>query len=527
MEHDTKYILAIDHGTSGVKTAIVSTFGEVVDWAFQEVNLYLGNDGKAEQDPAEWWDAILQTAKIVIDHGNVPVENIVGVCSSSQWSGTVAVDKDGNHLMNSLIWMDTRGAPIVKRLHKGLIKVSGYNLFKLLKWISITGGGPTSSGKDPIAHVLYIKEALPDMYKNTYKFLEPQDFLNLKFTGKFAASHASIQMHWITDTRDINDIKYSKSLIKTLKIDADKFPELKRSIDILGPVSKEITDELGLNADTKVVMGAPDLHSATVGSGAVKNYEGHLCIGTSDWLLCHVPYKKTDALHNMASMPSAFPGRYVLVNEQELAGGCLAFLRDKILYHKDELLREEHSPDVYKIFDKIVEKVKPGSDNLIFAPWLFGERTPVDDHAIRGGLFNISLEMNRETIIRAVFEGVAYNVRWLLKYVEKFIGQQFPWINIIGGGANSNIWCQIFADVLDRPIRQVKNPIQANARGAAFLASVALGYIKEDDIGKYTTINNVYNPNPENRGIYDRLFKEFLGLYKSTKAMCNRLNQST
>ncbi len=521
----TKYILAIDHGTSGAKTALVSTRGEVVDWAFQEVQLFLDKDGKAEQDPAEWWTAIKSTTKKLIDKGTVPVDDIVGVCNTSQWSGTVAVDKDGNHLMNSMIWMDTRGAYLMERLHKGLIKVSGYNLFKLLKWIGITGGGPTRSGKDPIAHILYIKEKLPEIYKIANKFLEPQDYVNLRLTGKAAASYASIHTHWITDIRDMNNITYSKPLMKILKVDPDKFPELKNSTDVLGPVTDAVASELGLNRGTKVVMGAPDLHAAAVGSGAVNNFEGHVCIGTSDWLLCHVPYKKTDALHNMGSAPSAFRGKYLLLNEQELAGGCLAFLRDKVLYHKDELLKEERVPDVYKIFDKMVERVEPGSNNLIFTPWVFGERTPVDEHAIRGGLHNLSLEMSREHIIRGIFEGVAYNVRWLLIYVEKFIKQQFPWLNIIGGGANSDIWCQIFADVLSRPIRQVAQPIQANARGAAFIASVGLGLLKEEEIGQCIKIKKEYKPNPANRGVYDKLFKEFLEIYKFSKKMSIRLQE--
>ncbi len=521
----TKYILAIDHGTSGAKTALVSTRGEVVDWAFKEVQLFLDKDGKAEQDPAEWWSAIKSTAKKLVDKGTVPVDDIVGVCNTSQWSGTVPVDKDGNHLMNCMIWMDTRGAYLMERLHKGLIKVSGYNLFKLLKWIDITGGGPTRSGKDPVAHILYIKDKLPETYKNTYKFLEPQDYVNSLLTGKIAASFASIHTHWLTDIRDTNNIVYSKPLLKMVRIEQDKFPELKYSTDVLGPITDSVASEIGLNRGTKVVMGAPDLHAAAVGSGAVNNFEGHICIGTSDWLLCHVPFKKTDATHNMGSAPSAFRGKYLLLNEQELAGGCLTFLRDKVLYHKDELLKEERVPDVYKIFDKMVERIAPGSDNLIFTPWVFGERSPVDQHAIRGGLNNLSLEMSREHIIRGIFEGVAYNVRWLLMYVEKFINQQFPWLNIIGGGANSNIWCQIFADVLNRPIRQVAQPIQANARGAAFIASVGLGLLKEEEIGQCCKISNEYKPNPANRGVYDKLFKEFLEIYKFTKKMSDRLHK--
>ena len=534
-----KYILAIDHGTGGPKTAIVSTHGEVVDWAFQEVPLYVEKGGGVEQDPNDWWNAILKTAKQVIDNGKVSVNDIVGVCNSSQWSGTVALDKNGDHLMNSIIWMDTRGAPYMKKFHKSVIQVSGYSVRKMLKLVKVTGGGASLSGKDPLAHILWMKDKRQEIYDKTYMFLEPHDYVNLKFTGKFAASYASIQMHFFTDIRDINDIKYYNKIMKMVKVDPNKFPtDLRWPTDVLGPIKDEIADELGLEKGVKMIMGAPDLHTATIGSGAIRDYEGHIYIGTSDWLTCHVPYKKTDIFHNMASFPSAIKGRYFVANEQEIAGGALSFLRDKILYHKDELLREEQVPDVYKIFDRIVENVPAGSNNLIFTPWLIGERAPVDDHAVRGGFYNLSLEMSREHLIRAIFEGVAYNVKWLLQYVEKFIQKWkmkdnpgmtkkdvvMPELNIIGGGATSNVWCQIFADVLNRKIKQVKDPIQANARGAAFIASVGLGYLTWDQIPDLIQYSNVFKPNQENRAVYNKLFNEFVNIYKIMKKTHRRLN---
>ena len=173
-----------------------------------------------------------------------------------------------------------------------------------------------------------------------------------------------------------------------------------------------------------------------------------------------------------------------------------------------------------------------------FIPWLFGERAPVDDHTVRGGLYNLSLEMSRAHIIRAIFEGVAFNIKWLLSYVEKFIQKEkmkstpgmtkhdvvMPELTIIGGGASSSIWCQIFADILNRKIRQNKDPIQANARGAAFIASVGLGYLKWDEIQSCCEIANVYTPNPENRETYDTLYSEFINIYKIMKKTHKRLN---
>ncbi len=524
--HHDKYILAIDLGTSGPKTALVSVHGEVVDFEFEQTRVLYFPNGGAEQSPDEWWDALMKSMKRLLAKKRVPIDNIIAISCTTQWSGTVPVDRMGKHLMNAIIWMDSRGSPYVKEIIDGFFKLEGYDLRKLWRWLRLTGGAPERSGKGPLGHILYIKKNLPKVYEETYKFLEPKDYVNLRLTGQFAASYDSIALHWLTDNRDISKVVYNDRLIKAAKMDREKFPDLRRAVDILGPIKKEIADELGLRKDLKVVVGTPDMLSAAIGSGAVRDYEAHLYIGTSSWLTCHVPFKKTDLRHNMASLPSAIPGRYFIANEQETAGACLTYLRDNILYHRDELLAEAQLPDVYKIFDRMVEKVPPGSGKVIFTPWLYGERTPIENHRVRAGIFNQSLQTTREHLIRAVFEGVAYNLRWLLGYVERFAKKRLDPINMVGGGANSNIWCQIHADVLNRTIRQVKDPILANLRGAGFLASVALKYITFEDIPAVIRVANTYKPNPENREIYEELFKEFLNIYACNKKIYARLNRN-
>ena len=181
---------------------------------------------------------------------------------------------------------------------------------------------------------------------------------------------------------------------------------------------------------------------------------------------------------------------------------------------------------MYKIFDTIVENVSAGSGKVIFTPWLYGERTPVEDGFVRSGIFNQSLNTTREHLVRAVYEGVAYNSRWLLRYVEKFIRRRLYTLNMIGGGANSNVWCQIHADVLGRTVRQVKEPIESNLRGAALLASVALGHIQFHQIPELVQIANTYTPNTKNQEIYDELFREFLNIYKYNRRIYRRLNRT-
>jgi len=228
----------------------------------------------------------------------------------------------------------------------------------------------------------------------------------------------------------------------------------------------------------------------------------------------------------LASVPCALPDRYLLTALQATAGGNLNFLRDNVLYHKDELLQEANVPDVFKIMDQIAARVPAGSHGVMYTPWIWGERAPVDDRNLRAGLINISLNNNREDIIRAFLEGIAFNTRWLLKPVEKFMSRRVEQINLVGGGGNSDVWCQIFADVLNVEVRQVKDPIQANARGAAFIAAAGLGEIALKDVAGLVQFKRVYTPTPEHRAIYDERYAVFIELYQQLKNVYRKLNQS-
>jgi len=519
-----RYVLTVDLGTSGPKVGLVSENGEVIDYLFAEIPLVLLPGGGAEQEPHLWKKAILSLAKKILSRHRDLKASVKAVSCTAQWSGTVPVDRQGEPLMNCQLWMDSRGAPHIKNLMKGLITFEGLGLTKLLRWLWITGGAPTQSGKDTIAHILYIKNELPGIYQKTCKFLEPLDYLNMIFTGNIKTAYETATLTWLTNNRDINNISYSPALMKMAGLDMEKFPELAAPDAIHGTLLPGLAKELGISSDTPVTMGAPDTHSAAVGSGAVKDFQAHVYIGTSSWMLCHVPFKKTDVAHNMASVPSAIPGRYILMNEQETAGACLKYLRDNILYHKDELLKESRVPDVYKIFDRLAASVPAGSDGVIFTPWLYGERTPVDDHRVRACLFNQSLSTTRAHIVRAIFEGVAFNSRWLMFYLEKFIGRSLEAINIIGGGAISDIWCQIYADVLNRKIRRVGDPVSANLRGAAMIAASALKWKSFEEIADAVKIDREFTPNEKNTALYDRMFKEFITIYKKNKDIFRRLN---
>jgi xylulokinase len=290
-------------------------------------------------------------------------------------------------------------------------------------------------------------------------------------------------------------------------------------------------DELGLPADLPVATGTGDVHSAAIGSGAVTDFAPHLYIGTSSWISCHVPFKKTDALRNVASIPAAIPGKYLVADEHETAGACLTFLVRSVLFGdadgdgQGESGSGRPQGNVYRWLDEVAATVAPGANGTLFTPWLNGERSPVDDHTIRGGFHNLSLSTSRPDLIRAVYEGVALNTRWLLGAVERFVGRRLDSLAFIGGGANSDIWAQIHADVTGRRIRQVVDPVLANVRGAGLLTFLALGRLAVEDIGATVEVGAVFEPDPTQAKVYNTLYPEFVNLYKQTKQIHKRLNR--
>jgi xylulokinase len=507
-------VLAIDLGTGGPKVAVVSAAGRIVAHAFEPVPLRLVDGGGAEQDPDQWWSAICTAARRAVAEAAVDPGSFIGVGCTAQWLGTVAVDASGDALMPAIIWLDSRGNKAIRRVVSGPVNLLGYDPRKLLRWVQVTGGVPGLSGKDPVAHILFIRDTYPDIYRRTTTFLEPVDYLNLRLTGRTVSSFDTIAAHWVTDNRDIHAVDYDDRLLEATGLDRAQLPDLVPPGTVIGTLSASSADDLGVPEGLPVAAGSADLHSAVFGSGAVADFDAHLYIGTSSWISAHVPFKKTAPTSNVASIPAALAGKYVIADEHETAGACLTFVRDNLKL-----------ADSFEAMNELVDTVPPGSGRVLFTPWLNGERSPVDDHTIRGGFHNLSLGTTSAQMVRAVYEGVAFNSRWLLDAVEKFVGRRIDSLAFIGGGANSDQWAQIHADVLGRDIRQVADPILANVRGAALITLVALGRVRPADIPAMVEVRRTFVPDRSASTEYDLLFEEFVTLYKQTKGIHKRLNR--
>jgi xylulokinase len=515
------YVIGVDLGTSGPKVALATTEGRILGHERERTPVRLLPGGGAEQDPEDWWRAIRGALRRLLARGLAPDREIAAICMSSQWGGTVPVDAAGRHLHNALLWMDGRGAPYSRRLAGGGLTVpgTGYNARRLRAWIARTGGAPTLTGKDPVGQTQFLRHARPDVYDKSAHLLDVPEYLTMRLTGRAVAAHDTIVLRWCTDNRTPGAVRYDERLIRMAGLDAAKLPELLPPASVVGPVLPGAAAELGLGEHVRVVTGTGDTTAAAVGAGAVGDHQAHLYVGTSAWLSCHVPAKKTDVRTNVASLPSVVPGRYWVATIQDVAGKAIDWLTEIV---SD---RDSDGSDLDAL-NRLAASSPPGSNGVLFAPWLNGERTPVDDPTVRGGWFNVSLTTTRADLVRAVFEGVALNARWLNESVERFTGRPFPHLNFIGGGATSPLWCQAMADVLNRPVRQVADPVLANARGAALIAAVAIGEITWDEIPERVAIAREFTPGPASRQAYDAAYAAFRAVYRRNRALYARINRS-
>ncbi|HLN05106.1 MAG TPA: FGGY family carbohydrate kinase, partial [Acidimicrobiales bacterium] len=424
---EERFVLSIDLGTGGPKVGLVSLTGSLAWKEHVAVGTCLVSGGGAVQDAARWWEVITDTTRRALASGAVRPEQVVAVCCTGQWSSTVPVGADGVPVGDCVMWMDTRGGPHVREAVGG--PVAGYSPLAAARWIQRTGGAPNTEGADPLGHMLLIEREQPDVARETRWYLEPVDYLSMRFTGIAAASPASMLGTWLTDNRKPYQLEYDRTLIGMIGVPEAKLAPLHPTGSVVAEVAPAVAVDLGLPPGVKVVTGIPDLHSAATGSGCVYDYETHLAISTTSWISCPVPFKKTDALRQIASVPGLFPGAYLVVDNQDTSGVCLEWLRDSVLAPDDGL--EPPIEISYDALTALAATVPPGSGRVIFTPWLMGQRTPVDDKYARGGFYNLKMRTTRAHLVRAVLEGVAFNNRWLLESVERFVKHRLDPIRIV------------------------------------------------------------------------------------------------
>ncbi|QCX34340.1 hypothetical protein FDN13_11850 [Caloramator sp. E03] len=502
-----KYIIAHDVGTSCSKAVLVDTDGRICCHESCDYPLSVPHPNWVEQNPEDYWRAVTKCTRDVIKKSSVSPKDIIGIVFTTQAMGIIPIDKDGNVLRPNITWVDGRAEVQAKKIMKRFL---GSGVFKSIVGIELMG-------KDVIPKLLWIKENEPDIYNKTEYFLDVNGYLRFMASGAKTAELSGACSYGF----DLHKKDWMRIFFKISGISTSKLPPLVRSIDNVGGLTKKAAEEMGLLEGTPVFGGCDDTQSAAVGSGAVLDNEAHIYLGTSAWVC--VSTKKVLKFKNSAvCLKSADPDMNIVVGITESAGSCIKWIADEFYRHEQA---DPSIKDIYVLMDEHVKKVPPGSDYLICTPWMRGERCPVSSTTVRATLFNITHEHTREHLMRSVYEGVAYNLRWILENYKKDFGFDFDVIKIIGGGALDKQWMQIISDVTKKRIEVSNNPKMSGALGAAMCALVGLGIYKDfSDVKKLLHIEHTYIPQEENYKIYDELFISYKKIYYSLEKAYKEIN---
>lgn len=513
-----RHVLAIDLGTSGPKVALVSERGEVSARSARAVALRLLPPQGAEQDPVEIWTAIRAAVHDVLRTAAVPREAVVAVACTSQYFSIVPVDAAGEPTANLLVWMDGRGGRHARAIYERHPEAFAH-------WSDVHGIPPLPSGADSLSKILWIQHERPTVWEQTRCLLEPVDWILMRLTGRATATLCTAFSMLLTDCRHLDRLGWDPTLLQLAGVDVGKLPELVPVNSILGPVRPAMAEELGLAAGTLVISGTNDSQAAAIATATFRRGAGAVNAGTTSQVLAHMSERRNALEKALVSMPSPLPGRYMLMAENGVAARALEHFLRQVVFAADAL--DAHTSAVpFAHVEEALAASAPGAGGLLCLPWLTGTVAPDGNPRVRGAFINISLETRRVDLLRAVLEGVAFSLRWLLPEVEAITGERFGLLRFSGGAARSPGWAQIVADVLGRPILPLADPVHANNCASALLAFDALGQASLDAIDRFCPVRAQVEPRADTRGVYDPLFDQFRAAYDALVPVYDALNRS-
>ena len=504
---DAQYIIAHDVGTSGSKAVLVDLNGNVCASDSERYNLYYPCTNWVEQEPEEYWDAITKTTRNVIKKSGIDPKQVIGMAYSTQVLTIIPIDKNGKVLSRAISWLDGRAEKQAKEV---MNRCGGAAIFSRL-------AGAVLTSKDGLAKLLWLKENQPEIYNEMECFLDVNGYLTFKATGEKV-------MEWSCASAFAFDLKkkdWMRMIIKHIGLDQNKFPRLVKATDIVGGITEKAAKECGLLPGTPVLGGSGDMQNSAIGSGSVGEDDGYIYLGTSAWVSISTS-KTNTGRHGVYNFQSADPSKCLVVGEMESAGACLKWVADEFYRH------EQHDPNVknvYDLMDDSVRNVPPGSDYLIFTPWICGERCPISDTDVRSTIFNLSSVHKREYMLRAIYEGIAYNLKWIMEIIKNTYGFHLGVLKVVGGGSMDDEWMQIIADITQRRVQTMKNPQMIGAVGTAMIVAVGLGKYKDfNSLKNIAHEDKIFNPNPANARVYDDIYACFKEIYPAIKNIYHELN---
>lgn len=493
-------LLGIDIGTSSCKVALFSENGDLIKEANSDYSVYYPKEGYAEQNPNEWWDGAVRAVNRLVDEAKPDIDKIAGIGVAGQSWSAVAVDKNGNVLCNTPIWMDTRAEEICREITE---LIDENELFEI-------SGNPIKPSYT-LPKILWYKKYMPEVYKKTYKILQSNSFIALRLTGVFSQD---VSQGYGLQCFDVKKGGWNYEVCKKLSLNPDILPDLYPCHQVVGKLTAKAAEELSLKEGIPVVAGGLDAACGTLGAGVIHNGEtqeqGGQAGGMSICLDCCKADKRLILSNHVV------PNKWLLQGGTTGGGGVLKWAEKEFCFEEREKAKKLGKNSFYYM-DKLAEEIAPGSDGVVFLPYMAGERSPIWNKRAKGVFYGVDFKKTKAHFIRALMEGVCYSLLHNIEVAEES-GAKISVMHSIGGAANSALWTQMKADVTGKAIA-VPNSDTATALGAAILAGVGTNIYHSFDeaVEKTVKIRKTYLPNPEFKEGYRKNYKTYKELYNRLK----------
>jgi len=493
------YLLAHDLGTSGNKATLYTTDGRLIASHTCSYDTHYFNGNWAEQDPQDWWNAICRSTHELLIEAGADAAEIAVVALSGQMMGCTPVDRDGNSLRPSILYCDQRATREAAQVLAKIDQKSFYDI-----------AGHRVSASYSLEKLMWIRDNEPEIYARTDKTLCAKDYINCRLTGRMATDYSDASG---TNAFDLNTFRWSERLIGLAGLDGEKFPEALASTDILGTVTSRAAGETGLKEGTPVAVGGGDGSCAGVGVGCIRPGTAYNYLGSSSWVALTVEKPIVDSQMRTMNWAHCVPGYLHPSGTMQTAGSSHAWLKNTLC---DVEVREAAARGMspYQLIDEAVARVPAGANGVLFLPYMLGERTPWWNPNARGAFVGLNLATRREDMLRAVIEGITMNLGIIVNIFRGHV--PIDAITVIGGGARSEVWRQIMADVYGCPVQSLNFLEEATSMGAAVIGGVAAGLFPDFDvIHRFVRVDQTARPNEENQRLYTRLMSIFEKTYRS------------
>lgn len=511
------HTIGIDVGSTNVKAVLVDDVGRTVATVSRPLR-WVQDGVTAELDAAQLWDGVLDAlVALGASAGHDAWGGVGAIGSCGQYSSIVPVDAAASPVAPMRLYLDTRGTTHCRA-------VMERHPDALVTWLERHPIPPMGGGLS-LGHLLAFQLDTPKVHATTAAYLEPVDYVTARLTGRITATQGSMFASQLVDNRTLGQLSYDDELVARAGVDPTRLPPLVVADAPVGPLLDAVADATGLPSEVAVVAGMTDSHAAALATGAATPGRVGMTIGTTAVVLATTDHLHVDVDHEVLAMAGIRPGEYLVWAENGLAGRVVEHVLERFV-HASDPLGDHATDDPFEGFEAALAASPPGARGVRFLPWLSGSMAPQADGAMRGGFVGVSLDTERVDLVRAAVEGVAHNLRWLLGPVEAFSEDTAVEVVLAGGAARSPGWCQIVADVLDRPVRTLADPGHAGARAAAAWAALAVGGGAGPPAGSGpgapglgSTWADRYEPDPVSRAVHDGAHTQFLAVFDALRPL--------